>query len=285
MNAAAEKFRTNSGVWHGQLGLVFSRAGDRTVLEARRATMPLAIQRPFYPEDPRVCHALILHPPGGMVAGDHLEIDITLGNGAWGVISTPSAGKWYRGAAPARLSVVARVGRDAALEWLPQESIVFDGANARQSLRVELAPGACWCGWDIVRFGRSARGERFTNGAWRSDIEVWRGSQPLWVDRQRLDPGSGLVERPYGLGGAPVVGGMAWIGRPVSPALIESARRIWQDNTRAGEAGVTRLPEGMLCRYRGPSSAEARGWFTSVWDLLRREHLGRPAPAMRIWST
>lgn len=250
-----------------------------------RARMPLAVQRPFYPEGPTVCHALVLHPPGGMVGGDKLEISLDVSEAAEALVSTPSAAKWYRGLAPATQTIVQRLAPGARLEWLPQETIVFDGAEVQQSLRVELAPQATWLGWDITRFGRSARGETFSHGSWRMDTEVWCGETPLWIDRQRLAGGSRLLSSRYGLAGAPVVGTLAWLGKTVPAALVETARDQWQAGGYAGDAGVTRLSHGLLCRYRGTSSADARRWFSAVWDLLRRFDRERPACAPRIWNT
>lgn len=247
--------------------------------------MPLAVQRPFYPEGPAVCHVLVLHPPGGMVGGDRLDIALDLGEDAQGLVSTPSAAKWYRGLARAEQSVTQRLAAGSRLEWLPQETIVFDGADVQQTLYLDLAPGAVWLGWDITRFGRTARGETFSRGSWRMSTEVWRDRMPLWIDRQRLDGGSRLLNSAYGLAGAPVVGTLAWVGKSVSPELVSAARERWESGGCAGDAGVTRLEEGLLCRYRGSSSADARAWFAQVWGLLR-EYDGRPRPsAPRIWAT
>jgi urease accessory protein len=271
--------------WHAELWLKFARQGERTALMERRVRMPLAIQRPFYPEGPRVCHILLLHPPGGLVGGDRLDMNLDLQAGSEVLVTTPAAGKWYRGHRAARQVGRVCVAADAHLEWLPQESIVFDGAMADQQLRVDLAPGATWLGWDITRFGRSASGERFLHGHWRARTEVWREGEPLWIDRQQLDGGSRLLDSAYGLAGQPVVGTLAWLGMPVSPELIGAARELWTALAGPGEAGVTRLPQGLLCRYRGPSSTAARQWFVRVWDLVRHEFRDAAAQPPRIWNT
>lgn len=271
--------------WHGRLDLGFTRADARTHVARRQVHMPLAMQRPFYPEGPAIAHVLVLHPPGGMVGGDRLDIALALEDGAEALLSTPSAAKWYRGPTAARQAVVHRLAAGSRLEWLPQETIVFEAAEVRQTLHVDLAPGATWLGWDITRFGRTARGETFDSGSWRVAIEVWRAGIPLWIDRQHLAGGSRAMRSAYALGGAPVVGTLAWLGKPVSTDLVDAARSQWEAGAYAGDAGVTRLQDGLLCRYRGASSADARAWFTRVWALLRA-YDGRPrAQALRIWST
>ena len=283
---AVQRPEAQADTWCGELRLVFERQGQATRLSASRAQIPLAIQRPFYPEGPELCHVVLLHPPGGMVGGDQLDIALELKTGAQVLLTTPAAGKWYRSAHREALQQVhARLADGAHLEWLPQEAIVFDGARVRQSLHVELAPGATWLGWDITRFGRSARNERFLAGEWRNFTEVWRAGQPLWIDRQQLSGGSRLLDSAYGLAGQPVVGSLAWVGQPVSLAVIEAARAAWQASPRLGEAGVTRLTQGLLCRYRGPSSAEGRQWFSVVWDVLRQTFRARAACSPRIWNT
>ncbi len=271
--------------WRGHLNLRFSQAPG-TVMEVVKAHMPLAIQRPFYPEGADVCHVLVLHPPGGMASGDRLEIALHLEPGTQVLLTTPAANKWYRSSGKVAEQIVrAHVEAGAHLEWLPQEGIVFDGAVAHQIMHVELAPGATWLGWDITRFGRSACGERFAHGQWRNSIEVWRSGVPLWVDRQRLEGGSRLLDSSFGLSGMPVIGCLAWLGQAVETTFAEEARRLWTVQPRQGEAGVTRLEEGLLCRYRGSSSAEARAWFTAVWNMLRRHHRNRAACPPRIWNT
>lgn len=274
-----------AATWHGRLELGFARIADCTELVKRSVCMPLALQRPFYPEGPQVCHVLLLHPPGGLVGGDRLEVQLDLQSASEVLVTTPSAGKWYRSEHEAKQATQIQLAAGAHLEWLPQESIVFDHAYVRQQLHVELAPDATWLGWDITRFGRSASGEQFRHGQWRSQIEVWRAGEPLWIDRQQLTGGSRLLDSAYGLAGHPVIGTLAWIGQALTPTLVERARELWTTLAAEGEAGVTRLPQGLLCRYRGPSSSVARQWFTSVWDLLRREQRGRAAQAPRIWNT
>jgi len=170
------------------------------------------------------------------------------------------------------------------LEWLPQETIIFNGAQYRQDLRVELALGASWLGWEITRLGRSARGEVFEKGEWRSHTEVWQQGRPLWIDRQWLPATQTILNSPHGLAGQPVVATLAWVGQPISPNIVEKARRLMPATEGLGEAGVTQLQSGLLCRYRGNSTLEVRNWFTDVWQLLRLSLLGRNITKPRVWQ-
>jgi urease accessory protein len=268
------------GMWHGNLDLQYSYQRPLTRIDRAYATAPLKVQRPFYPEGQAVCHTVVLHTAGGLVGGDVLDQHIHLQPSSHVFMTTASASKIYRGNGQvAQQSIEVKVDAGACLEWLPQEAIVFDGALYQQEMRVELAPGASWLGWEITRFGRSARGERFLSGKWRSRLEIWREGQPLWIDRSFLSGGE-MIEGFSGLNGSAIVGTLVYIGQPVSQKLIDNIRAF----PLAGEMGVTQtLGEGILCRYRGNSSTEVRQWLTRVWYLLRGELMGRSAIVPRAW--
>ena len=268
--------------WHGSLCLEFVNRQGSTQLIHSQSKAPLKIQRSFYPEGSEVCHSVIMHTAGGMVGGDRLSLDFCLKPNAQALITTATAGKIYKtNGREARQIAQVDVASGACLEWLPQETIVFNQAVYRQEMRVNLAPGATWLGWEITRFGRSASGERFVEGEWRSHTEVWQHDRPIWVDRQWLPGSEELFASLHGLANCPVVGSFAWIGRSVDPELIEAARSVWAGN---GEIGVTRLMSGLLCRYRGDSTMEARQWFIEVWRLVRRLYYNRPVCIPRVWQ-
>jgi urease accessory protein len=279
---------TLSTGWHGSLNLVYAHRHGTTQLIHSHVKAPLKVQRPFYPEGAAVCHSVVLHTAGGVVGGDRLSLNFHLEPNAQALITTPAASKVYRSnGLQARQSIQVQVDADACLEWLPQETIVFNGAIYRQDLRVELAPGASCLGWEITRFGRSARGERFLQGEWRSHTEIWQQGRPLWIERLRLPGGEEILNSPHGLAGQAVVGSLVWVGADVSPSIVEKARSLWdgQDaHPTRGSAGVTRLTAGLLCRYRGSSTAQVRNWFTDVWQLLRLSFLGRSSCPPRVWQ-
>ena len=112
--------------WPAELHLGFARDAARTALVERRHLGPLRVQRPFYPEGEGVCHVYLLHPPGGLVAGDDLQVSARVEPGAHALLTTPAAAKLYRSRAasgPARQVQRFEVQGDGILEWLPQESI------------------------------------------------------------------------------------------------------------------------------------------------------------------
>lgn len=278
--------------WHGNLNLAYTYHQGETKIIRNQVQAPLKVQRPFYPEGKEICHSVILHTAGGVVGGDSLSMNFELEPDAKTLITTATAGKIYRSSGlEATQNINIKIAKCAYLEWLPQENIVFNGAIYRQNLRVELEPEASFLLWEITRFGRTARGERFVSGEWRSHVEIWQQGIPLWIDRQLLK-GEEMLTSPHGLGGYPVVASLAWVGQPVTAEIVEKTRLLWQntpfsDEGKSGQiqhsAGVTRLTNGLLCRYRGSSTAEARSLFIAVWQLLRLELRDRAICLPRVW--
>ncbi|MGZ5053191.1 MAG: urease accessory protein UreD, partial [Methylobacter sp.] len=173
--------------WQAKLELGFEHKRDKTLLAHRRHQGPLTVQRPFYPEG-GVCHVYILHPPGGIVGGDRLDLCINAELHSHALITTPAAGKFYRsGGEQAVQTVSIKVEKDAALEWLPQETIIYQGAQLKSTVNVELSVGARFIGWEILSLGRPACGESFDNGLADMSWQIYCQGQPLFLERLYLD--------------------------------------------------------------------------------------------------
>ena len=151
--------------WQASLALGFVRDGATTRLVRRTHRGPLRVQKALYPEGPGACHVIVVHPPGGVVGGDRLEIDVDAGPACNVLATSPGAAKWYR--ANGRVSQQAvrlRVATGAAVEWLPQETIFYDAASVDLEHDVNLAAGSTYIGSEVLCFGRVAAGEAFTRG-------------------------------------------------------------------------------------------------------------------------
>lgn len=268
--------------WHGKLNLVYANCQNSTQLVYNHHQAPFKVQRPFYPEGQEICHTVILHTAGGIVGGDRLTSDIHLQPQTNALITTAAASKIYRSQGlPARQIVNIQIDDHSHLEYLPQENILFNGAIYRQDLRVELGKNANYLGWEIMRFGRSARGEKFLEGEMRSHTEIWQNDIPLWIDRQIIPGNEEVFYSPHGLAGNPVVGTLIWVGNSVSGEMIDKARSLIMENKFSG---VTRLQQGFLCRYRGHSISQVRNWFTNIWQSLRINYQNRGNCIPRVWQ-
>ena len=302
-NAAAATFTAAdqaaapaSGTWHGRASLRFSRGGDGLSRHQGSASAPLKIQRGFNRADGR-CELPLLHTAGGLVGGDQLGITVHLEPGSRALLTSVAAQKVYGSIGRSRLrpegawavqELAFQLQEGADLEWLPQELVVYADGLYEQRTRVNLAPGAGWLGAELVRLGRTAAGESLGAGRWRSLLEIRRrgprGDRWELVDRLELG-GSALVEA-HGLAGEPVFGSLVWAA-PRALAGAELAELV--KACRADRAGLEGsmacgpLEQGLVARYRGPSSTAARSWFTRLWARIRAAQ-GLAAPELpRVW--
>jgi urease accessory protein len=279
--------------WHATLDLHFRADAPRTTL-ARRHTGPLVVQKALYPEGPGVCHAIVVHPPGGIAGGDRLTLAAHAADGAHGLLTTPGATRWYKAAGrPAAQHVSLRV--DGRLEWLPQETLVFDAAEVASTIDIDVGPRGATVGWDVVALGRQAAGEAFANGCFAQTIRLVADGQLQWIERTRIVGGDRLLDSPVGLDGHRVFGclwawGPAWSEEAlaeVRAALATAAPDVAADAaTPAARAGVTLLaPRLLVARALGGGTACVREALAAVWSAVRPAVVGLAATPPRIWAT
>lgn len=274
--------------WQAALDLGFERRGDSTLLVRREHRGPLRVQKALYPEGKGLCHAIVLHPPAGIAGGDRLQIDVELGADAQALLTTPGAGKWYRSPAEGQLwaeqSVSLKVGAGATAEWLPQESIVFAGAEARMRTTVELAEGARFLGLETLCFGRRASGESFDRGSLRLASDIRLEGKLLWQERGQIAGGSPLLDSPIGLAGYSLCSTVLAAGVDVDAQTLAACRGASSKEAGA-QYGVSAMPKLFVGRYLGHSAEAAREWFVTLWQHLRPIMVGREAAVPRIWNT
>jgi len=269
--------RRESG-WRAELGLRFVRRRARTVLAARHQRGPLLVQRPFYPEGDAVCHTYLLHPPAGIVGGDDLSMTFELERDAHGLLTTPAATRWYfsRGV-EAKARQWATLADGATLEWLPQETLLFDGAHARMETRVDLEGSARFCGWEILGLGRPACGETFQEGRIDFRFDIFRDGRPLFLERLR-----------GGAGGLPGLRGHAacatFVATGASEAAMEAARKV-AAAAREAVCAATMIGDVLVVRGLAMRCEPLMATFVQVWSAVRPRTLGRVAEPPRIWYT
>jgi urease accessory protein len=269
--------------WQARLSLGFADDAGITRMLERSHVGPLRVQKPLYPEGGSVCHAIVVHPPGGVVGGDELNIDVRAGDRANALLATPGAAKWYKANGKiSRQQVRIDAGTNASIEWLPQETIFFDGAHVQLGHAVTLAADASYIGCEILCFGRTASGESFDSGRIEQRTSIRHGGKLLWFEQGNLAAGSPAMTSPLGLAGKTVCATLIAVGNVV-PATVISALRDAGDGEVA--YGVTQMKSVIVVRYLGDSSETARRLMISAWQMLRPALTGREAIVPRIWNT
>ena len=264
--------------WHASLQIAFAPRGTRTALVHRQQRGPLAVQRPFYPEG-ALCHLYLLHPPGGVVGGDRLEISAETAAGASALVTTPGATKFYLSAGPtAHQHQRLHVAGGAALEWLPQENIFFPGALGRLETRITLGAGARFIGWEIHCLGRPVIEESFDAGDLDLRYRLEREGRCLLMERLSL---TAMTRRgASGLRGAPVTATL--VATPAGARELGRSRAIIGGTD---EAAATLLDDVLVVRYLGHSTEQCRRLFIAVWAAVREGVVGCAPCPPRIWST
>ena len=283
--------------WSARLNLRFESrevlGSSRTVMTERNHFGPLRILKPLYPEGHDICHGVVVHPPGGIVAGDSLAIDVQVAAHANALITTPGTQKWYRSSGKLATAVTRLCVADGAtLEWMPQETMVFDGAWVEQVLDVTLAPGARFFGWEMLCLGRTTRGERFTTGEFRQRIRLLRldadahQGAPMWRESMVLVGDDALLTSALGMRGLPVIA-TAWI--VFLPETQDSATLLSEIRTVLSDAplAATSSPEPGLIVVKaiGDATESVRNFLIAVWSKIRMQVFRRTPELPRIWST
>ncbi len=268
--------------WRAELSLAYKKSRGRSVLAGRQHIGPLVVQKPFYPEGDEVCHTYLLHPPGGVVGGDKLTVNVDVEPDAHALITTPASTKFYRcDDRQARQNQNLSVANGATLEWLPQDTILFDKSKVNTMTRVELAPRAAFTGWEILCLGRPASGELYNDGFCRQAFEIWRDGNPVLIERTALIGGSDLLKAKWGMADYAVMGLMVVVG--ANNDALDLARSVESVNNGLGSA--TLMGDLLVCRCLTNEGILAREYFTRVWQALRMAWIGRPAELPRIWNT
>lgn len=270
--------------WHASLRLQFERTGAATRLAGRSHSGPLRVQKALYPEGEAVCHAIVVHPPGGIAGGDSLAIEAELGAGSHVLLTTPGAGKWYRAnGRQSRQQLRLTAGPGAAIEWLPQESIFYNRASVVLDQQVELAAGASYIGCDILCFGRRAFGETFGQGALRQHMQIRQGGKLIWHEQGGVSGDGPGMDSPLGLAGRSVCATVLAVGKPADAALLAALRAIGPGLQL--DAGASQLKSLLVLRCLCDDSEAARKLVMAAWALLRPHLLGRAAHVPRPWLT
>jgi urease accessory protein len=278
--------------WQGSLSLAYRRdelrGEPRSVLHDRHDG-PLRVLASLYPEGAAVCHNVLVHPPGGLVGGDTLDIAITLEPGAHALLTAPGATRFYRSAgASAVQRLTATLEGGARLEWLPLETIAYSGCIAENRMRFELAPGAEMIGWDLLALGLPASGQPFERGRFTQALEL----PGRWLERGVIDASDRrLLDSPLGWAGQRVLATLWFAAGGALPAarreaLLAAARDAADADTLRASAGATAVHDGVVVlRVLAPRVEPAMALLTRAWAAWRETAWQLPACVPRVWRT
>ena len=282
--------------WRASLAVDYSARAGKTVALFEHSG-PLRILQSLYPEGDCICHNVIVHPPGGLVGGDTLDLRFSVAAGAHGLVTTPGATRFYRSDGVSALQRTRlQLAADTRLEWLPLEAIAYPGCLAENRLTMDLAPGAELIGWDVTAFGLPAANLPFDapgslltppNGQFSQHIEL----PGIWLERARICARDTLLlDSPLGLAGQRCMATLFWVtGSPVGRArrqlALDSARDILTAHALCATAGAT-SPDSqvVVVRVLAPMVEPALGLLKQVRNAWRDALWQLPGVNPRIWA-
>ena len=275
--------------WQGRLALRYRSDDGRTrVLD--RHDGPLRVLKSLHPEGASVCHSVLVHPPGGIVGGDALAIDIALEPGAHALVTTPGATRFYRSLGEeATQTVEVRTEPGARLEWLPLETLAYSGCIAANRARFTLARGAEMIGWDVTALGLPASGQPFVAGRFTQSIEL----PGRWLERGTVRGDAlALLDSPLGWARHRTLATL-WFAvgdTAIDPAraerLVDAARAACDADPLARHAGTTAVdPAVIVVRVLAPRVEPAMDLLAAIWRAWRPLAWELAPSPPRVWRT
>ena len=275
--------------WHARLDLHYKRDEQQRSIARFDHSGPLRILQSLYPEGDAVCHNVLIHPPGGLVGGDTLEIDVRAARGSHGLITTPGATRFYRSEGePAVQRTRIALDGGARVEWLPLEAICYSACKAENHLRIDVAPGAELIGWDLAALGLPGANQPFEKGSLLQHIEL----PGVWLERGRIDAAdTRLLQSPLGLAGQRCIASLFFVaGSPIErtrrETALDAARALCEASSLQASAGAT-SPQSqvIVLRVLAPVVEPAMQLLRQVWSAWRATLWQMDAAAPRIWAT
>jgi len=270
--------------WLAKLALKYRKTKTKTVLAERHHVGPLIVQKPFYPEK-EVCHTYLIHPPGGIVGGDRIELTVELECGSNVLMTTPAANKFYQSKGPiAELRQKFVVADHACFEYLPQENIIFNGAKLNQETEIHLSARSQLMIWDMFCLGRTASGEIFQHGYFNQSIQIYRGRQLIHIERNKVLGDEGVYQALNGYQANPVFG--TFFITPVDRKILnELGSLLSSDSVDEKMFSYTLKGTELICRFLGKDVRDIHTLFRKAWALLRPSFNNRVGCEPRIWHT
>jgi urease accessory protein len=273
--------------WRAELKLDYTLEAQRSVARYLHQG-PLRILQSLYPEGDQICHNVLVHPPGGLVGGDTLDIQVSVAKGAHGLVSTPGATRFYKsGGYPALQQVVAHVSDGARLEWLPLEAIAYNDCEATNRAIFNLDPGAELIAWDVTALGLPTSKLSFTQGHFQQHLEI----SGVWLEKGNIrGSDTRWLNSPMGLAGQKCLASLVFAaGTAIEPKraekALEAAREVIEAHPLNHQAGITSAhPQVLVLRVMSPLVEPTMDLLKQVWATWRHKLWALPSTPPRIWS-
>ena len=273
--------------WRADLKLDYTLESQRTVARYLHQG-PLRILQSLYPEGDQICHNVLVHPPGGLVGGDTLDIQVNVAEGAHALVSTPSATRFYKSGGQAALQqVTATLAPSSRLEWLPLEAIAYNDCEATNRAIFNLAPTAELMAWDVTALGLPSSDMAFTKGHFQQHLEI----PGVWLERGNLrGDDTRWLNSPLGLAGQKCLASLVFAsGNNIEPQraaqALEAAREVLEAHPLRLQAGVTCAhPQVIVLRVMSPLVEPSMDLLKKVWAVWRHTLWALPSTPPRIWS-
>ena len=273
--------------WRADLKLDYTLESQRTVARYLHQG-PLRILQSLYPEGDQICHNVLVHPPGGLVGGDTLDIQVNVAEGAHALVSTPGATRFYKSGGQAALQqVTATLAPGARLEWLPLEAIAYNDCEATNRAIFNLAPTSELMAWDVTALGLPSSDMAFTKGHFQQHLEI----PGVWLERGNLrGDDTRWLNSPLGLAGQKCLASLVFAsGNNIEPQraaqALEAAREVLEAHPLRLQAGVTCAhPQVIVLRVMSPLVEPSMDLLKKVWPVWRHTLWALPSTPPRIWS-
>jgi urease accessory protein len=275
-------------VWLARLNLNYEFLNPKTVVRDSHEG-PLRILKSLYPEDPKICHNVLVHPPSGLVGGDQLKIELDVGEHSHALITTPGATRFYGSEGVlATQSLSARVKNHARLEWLPLESIAYNSTCALNQMCFTLEPQAQMLAWDVTQLGLPSANKPFQEGVFSQHFEIHN----TWLDKANIQAtDTRLLESKLGLAGKKCMGTLVMAqGSPFDLSLIARQIELTQSALTSLNkellAGVTSPnPKVIVLRVLSLDVETSLNLLKKIWKIWRASWWNLSTNEPRIWAS
>lgn len=267
---------------HGraELGFVHVDGADRLAHLYQRAPLRVLFPDPPADEPPQ---AALVTTSGGLAGGDVLELSVHAGPLAHALVVGSAAEKIYRSTgADTVMEVRLTVDDGARLEYLPQETILFDGARLRRTTHIDAAADARVLAGEMLVFGRTAKGERLHTGLLREAWEIRRAGRLIWADVLHMDDDlRAVLDARAGFDGAVAAASLVLL----TDDATDLRDRIRADHADyAGRFGAGIVNGVLVARWLDRDAQSLRAAFGQTWKTLRHHALALPARLPRLWD-